>query len=797
MNPVERLLREIHSRSLWQVLAIYMGTSWAVLSGIGDISETLALPDWVVPLALILLMIGLPIVLATAFVQKGLGGGGGTDDAAVASPAVPDTGVPLGAPDTGAAAATSDDLRTRIHAAGGRSPHPAGVTHRLLTWKNALLGGAAAMLLLAFLTGAYLVTRSLGIGPASTLVAQGVLAEKDRILLADFENRTADSLLARTITEALRVDLAGSEVVRLAEPAFVAEALQRMERPPDTPLDANLARELAAREGIKAVLAGEIGQAGEGYVLSASLLAPETGEVLASRRESAGPADVIAAIDRLSKHLRERMGESLANLRADPPLERVTTGDLEALRQYTQAVRALDYETDFERGIALLEDAVERDTAFAMAYRKLGQELINRGEQRARALEALRRAYRHRHRLSERERLLASAAFHERVQGDVDAAIRDYEALLDRNPADDWALNNLGVNYSIRRDFARAEEAYEKAQALDSSSIFPLTNAAIVEAAQGEFDEAQATLEAVRRRDPHNWMAEGFLSGITMLRGDYDGAEAEAEHVLEDHRDDPFVSAIIEGYLGDLAAIRGRLHAAERRKAAEQELQVRRGATAGALDAAFGPVWLDLLVRERPAPAVQRLDAALATHPIGALPEEERPHSQLVQLYAHAGETRKAREMLEGWDAGLDEHRRRLETAEFAGASGVLAHAEGRHERAVEQLRRAHDGAEDCVICWLPELGRAYDDAGAPDSAIAVYERYLTSPWLFRAGYDAVYRGSTLERLAELYDQRGDAATAARYYAEFVDLWSDADPELQPRVESARQRLQALARREG
>ncbi len=292
-------------------------------------------------------------------------------------------------------------------------------------------------------------------------------------------------------------------------------------------------------------------------------------------------------------------------------------------------------------------------------------------------------------------------------------------------------------------------------------------------------------------------MAEGFLSGITMLRGDYDGAEEEAEHVLEDHRGDPFVSAIIEGYLAELAAVRGRLGRAERRNAAEEELQERRGATAGALEAALGPVWLDLLVRERPARARERLEAALATHPLEAMPEAERPHAQLVQLWAYAGEPRRAREVLDAWNAGLDEHRRRLEAGDFAGARGVLAHAEGRHERAVEELRRAHEEAEACVLCWLPELGRAYDGAGAADSAIAVYERYLTTPYLFRAGFDAGYRGPTLERLAMLYDERGDGASAARFYAEFVELWADADPELQPRVESARQRLQALARREG
>jgi eukaryotic-like serine/threonine-protein kinase len=45
----------------------------------------------------------------------------------------------------------------------------------------------------------------------------------------------------------------------------------------------------------------------------------------------------------------------------------------------------------------------------------------------------------------------------------------------------------------------------------------------------------------------------------------------------------------------------------------------------------------------------------------------------------------------------------------------------------------------------------------------------------------------------ELYDARGDAAKAREYYGRFVDLWKDADPELQPVVRDVRARLVRLA----
>src|SRR5881398_3900052 len=158
--------------------------------------------------------------------------------------------------------------------------------------------------------------RLLGIGPVGTLVASGLLAARDRLVLADFENRTADSTLGPSLTEALRVDLAQSGVIRLLDAAAVGQALTRMGRMPGTPLDPPLARELAQREGAKAVVHGQIDPLGRGYVVSAELVSAADGTALVSLRETAqDDGAIIAAVDRLSGKLRERIGESLKTIR--------------------------------------------------------------------------------------------------------------------------------------------------------------------------------------------------------------------------------------------------------------------------------------------------------------------------------------------------------------------------------------------------------------------------------------------------------------------------------------------------
>jgi len=82
-----------------------------------------------------------------------------------------------------------------------------------------------------------------------------------------------------------------------------------------------------------------------------------------------------------------------------------------------------------------------------------------------------------------------------------------------------------------------------------------------------------------------------------------------------------------------------------------------------------------------------------------------------------------------------------------------------------------------------------------------VYERRLSTPgdkgWEL-TGWGEDVRGAyaiaaTLRRLGELYEARGDRAKAREYYGHFVDLWKDADPELQPLVVDARASLKRLS----
>jgi hypothetical protein len=74
VSRLKRLIQEIHRRSLSQVLGIYLGGAWVAFRSIEALVSVLAPPDWAPGFALVVLILGPPIVVATAFALESVGG---------------------------------------------------------------------------------------------------------------------------------------------------------------------------------------------------------------------------------------------------------------------------------------------------------------------------------------------------------------------------------------------------------------------------------------------------------------------------------------------------------------------------------------------------------------------------------------------------------------------------------------------------------------------------------------------------------------------------------------------------
>jgi tetratricopeptide (TPR) repeat protein len=770
MSYLKKLIHEIHRRSLWQVIVIYLGASWLVLQAVDTLTGALSLPDWAPPMALLALIVGFPIVLATAFVQEGMGGEARAESAAPVPDEAQEGTAPTASPPEIEVAESGEEIR----------PH-----HHIFTWRNALLGGAAAFTLLGVITAAWIIMRTLGIGPAGTLVAKGMLEERAPIVLAQFS--APDPSIATAATEALRIDLSQSDVIALVDPASLVKVLARMERSPDEKLTLETAREVAVREGYAAVIAGEITAVGNGYVLTSRIVDATSGQTLASDRQSAANADeIIPAIDRLSAHMRERVGESYSDLRADEPLRQVTTGSLEALQKYSEAIEIFDGGGDESLGNALLEEAVELDPGFAMAWRKLG---VTRTGGRARRVEALEKAFEYRDRLTERERLHTEAIYYRMIPRDYQASITAYERLIELDPNDDWALNNIAVVYSDLGDYPLAEHYYERANAADSTSPLSFRNAAISEMNQGKLDEAEATLDAIYRKFPDNRTAAGLRVAVEANRGDYAAALAAAQR-FDELPSAPATNMTKTSWLAAIAATQGRLADAETLAMESARHHEESGRSSPRLSMADFLVWVDLNVRQDTVRARNRLASYLRLDGFAESDPISRPYVQILDYLAQSGSRAEVEALIAEFESEVaEEYRQDLEDA-YLGWEGALLAREGRYEEAIATFKERENRA--CTLCRYVPLAYVYDQAGVTDSAIAYYEGYIKAPGAFRLFWDSNSLGPALERLAVLHDEAGDLENAALYYARFVELWNEADPELQPRVEAAQQRLNEI-----
>jgi tetratricopeptide (TPR) repeat protein len=637
--------------------------------------------------------------------------------------------------------------------------------------------------------------RFAGVLSGSSLVAEGVLAPRDQLVLAEFADRANDSSLATAITEAFRVDFAQSRLVGLASPDRVRAALRLMQRPDTVRLTPALGREVAVREGLKAVLSGEVTRVGEGYLISVQVVGADSGQVLAAHRESAaGAGEIIPAVDRLSGKLRRHIGESLRGIRAAPRLEAVATGSLAALRQYSLGAR-LAWAGRYDEALPFLEQAVQLDTAFATAWRGIAVTLFNLRRHPGRQAEALSKAYAFRDRLTEKERYTTEAGYFEWVMEDQAKALTAYRSLLAVDPENPAGLTNLGLHLFHEGSYAEAADVSAQAIRADSNLLAPYTNLVDAQVTLGQFAAAETVLARWRSRfgaKAHHEVQVGLMASA---RGDFDSSARAFGRALAPNQN-AADRARAADYLAMLASAQGRLAESRRYRRLSAEIE---GGPAAGLRAAMLESSAELsagLDRER---AARRLDSLMAGSAFNQLEPTDRPYDEIAVLYAMAGRSRQAREVAAYGEstiratgpAGERFLRRRDHTMLGDALQGTLLMQEGRIEESVSRFQRARSAYGG--VWWLPEVGIAFDRGGATDSALAVYQRYLESTWNFRILPDADHLAPVLRRAGELYEAKGDRRRAAQAYQRFVELWRRADPVLQPQVAEVRRRLAEVA----
>ncbi len=372
MERLRQLIHEMHRRSLWQVLGIYLVASWAVLQVVDTLGGALRLPEWIEPMALVLLIIGLPIVLATAFVQEG-GPGRDGGDLDVAAPAAP----------------------------------PGGASN-LFTWRNAFGGGILAFALLGFVgTGWVLfggglrptsIEQSIAVLPFEDLSPEGdqqyfVEGLSEEIINALSQIRDL-KVAARTSTFLLAEQ--GTDIATVASTLGVANVLEGSVRKEGDQIRV-IATLIEAESGFQLWSATYRGELTGIFVIQDEIARAITDQLqvtLSGEQQTQLVAEATESIEAHEAYLR---GRYLVEQRTEESLRNAITAfgravDLDP--EYAEAYSGLadsnvlaaaygflpDYRATMDEGLTAARRAVELNPNLGMAHTSLGFGLWNLGE---------------------------------------------------------------------------------------------------------------------------------------------------------------------------------------------------------------------------------------------------------------------------------------------------------------------------------------------------------------------------------------------------------------------------------
>jgi serine/threonine-protein kinase len=761
----------IRRARLFRVLAVYFGASYVVIQLVAIFTEQLDLPDWFFPGATALLLIGLPIVVATALVQSAPSPGPAASSAEAA--------VPVSESD---AETTAADV--------------AAVAKHWLTWSRALLGGAVAFLLLFGFAGLYVVIKDRGqsFAPTEAIagddVLPGVAVLPFSVTGGELEEWREGmvSLLSTNLDGAAGLRAINSRTVLARWDEIVGD---------DERVDEATSLQVAWATRARYALMGAAVGIGPSVRLTADVYDVESGERLGQGRVEGSPDSVLALVDRLSIEVIRAIVRTGQGDLPSVNLAGITTPSVPALKAYLEGEAAFR-QANFDAAIEALDRAVETDSTFALAYYRLA---ASYGWKES-TLHPLTRQNRERalafvDRLPERQALLVRI---ENTRGEPESLELARDAVR-RYPDDPEAWYQLGeVYYHGNLGLPTWEEtdaAFSRAVELDPR--FAPYRIHLIDLAFKVYDRDLAA----ERLAEFEALAPGSLShirrgtlGIALAYGD-STARAWAREVL----DTTDTRAIMQAStFGSVDARSWRLTeemllALERRDALTSPLLVgwfatlslRHGALSEFLSRISDPrvpggwrrclVW-GLYRNGYPVPE-ERVETDLAvasvdTTGVGSLSctamyAADRGRwdhyaqvidrlDDLANRALAAGDTSAAQDARDG--------------AQFVRGYGQVRQGEPDGLALMDEARREGDS-------FVELIGDIHMELGNHQEAV----RYYRAEWthvLVRL------------KLARAYALLGELEKARDAYTYFVEAWADADPELQPMVEEAKREIVRL-----
>lgn len=419
------------------------------------------------------------------------------------------------------------------------------------------------------------------------------------IAVLPLENRSgqsADEYFADGMTEALITDLAkigGLKVIsRGSVMGLKGTTRSRVE----------IGREL----GVDAIVEGSVLHERDRIRISARLVRAETDEYLWAERYDRELSDVLALQDEVARAIAGAVGQTLrAGAQASPRKvePEVHLLVLRARHHWHQRTEA-----SFRSALQLFEQAIARDPTYAPAYVGVAESLnmlanygiVPPGQIRARSLAAVRRALELDETSADAHRVLAF--FHWQFEFAWDAAITEYERVLEIDPNSPATTYWFGAYLGVIGFFERSYQMLERAQELDPLSLLVPSIQGWMRFFARRFDEALPFYRQVLNIDPDFHLALWFLGEALVEMGQYEEGVPALERAYQ-------LAGRSSRLLGYLGYAYGRAGREERVDESLVELEAREGRS-------YVPPYFQALVLsglEQHEQAITRLEEAYRT----------------------------------------------------------------------------------------------------------------------------------------------------------------------------------------
>jgi eukaryotic-like serine/threonine-protein kinase len=661
--------------------------------------------------------------------------------------------------------ASATDFAALIDAASAGRPSETtrrGVpraTQRTSWW----IVGTAVALLAGIIAVALTFFVSPGAG-ARTLTA------RDTIVIADFENTTNEPVFDGALKVALAVALEQSPFLKVFPDDRARDTLQLMEQSPDARITRALARDIARREQLKALISGSIASLGRNYVIALEAINANTGDIMAREQaEATSKEQVLTSLGVASAKLREKLGESLASVQKfDAPLPRTTTPSLDALHAYSLALSD-GREVPRLESIPQLKRALELDPTFAMAHAQLSAVYANTG-QSALAPAYSQRAFELRDRVSERERFFISWRYYRDAVQSWDRALQLAQSWTAAYPREAFAFNSLGTALLRFGEFDQSVGPFREAIRLDAKFVPAYGNLAASLLALDRLTEARAVLQDAADKHLDFAGARRLSYLLAFVQGDSAMMAQELEASLGLGE-----TNAAHGWQAHASAFEGRVRQAH--ESFGRGIQMSRQ---GHFNEVAGQLAIEDAETQANVGQCAEVRSEVATGL--ALTRDNTALEHASRTLALCGAEREALDL-------SNELAKRFPDATLTNrlalpvTAATIALARGDAERTIELLEpvKRFDHAPSAEF-WPAYLrGQAYLRLKNGAAAAAEFRKVVEHRGEVPASmlYPLSYLG--LARAAALSN---DTATARTSYDRFLTLWKGADPQLHPLLEA-------------